>query len=983
MAKIEDLPTELVSCVAEYLQVGDLANFARTATKFYHVADPVLYKLARDVYCDPAWDPAGHDRNPLRWAAENGMTGIIRKCVAAGFSVDMQFVQHSSIRERDILCFQRRVEALESEETWEKETPFGKAPPDREGTADPLHEDSRGLPVNFEPEDALLWDTRRVRRNFTTTRDKCQRTVRALHLAVIGGHDEAVGVLLDHGAEIDATCMNACDCPFYSRLPHLETGYSASPGTAAAATTSLHLAICHFRVSTAELLLRRGASIQMPETHLTGLLVTYSATALHTAAATGQANLCKYLLDKDYVQDVDILDPSGLTPLYWAYYNGHWKTTVSALLEREANIDFGLRLDGPEDATHPPNPGDSLDDPIFTTLLYEACQYGWFEEAQKLIRLGADVNKGRCSEGTVIHTPLHAACNFLPRHCRPPFSPPIQLSKITYGGEDSRRQLIQVLLQEGADIDAVSHDGLGYTPLYEAASDHLVAAVETLLTAGADVNFQTYDRSTPLLIACWCFPRHKHDRYFRRDRYLSKCGPDTISSDRYDTVKLLLDHGSKVTMTQDGGYTALHNLCRKRRIGPKSVSPIDEIRVLRLLLDRGADESARDSHGRTAFQEAFLHRDLDSCNIFLRYRKVARPLTFEEVDEMMAAGVGSAEGMEIFEMLLDLDTDNHLASTSKFIMKMCREYKDTAVYAYLQMKPPLLNAAEKGNILHLAIRNQNMRLFKHMLTLKAPVNRIVEGGLPPFVAAVVTMHDTRMLTMVTKDLLAAGGSIHFRDNRSPQATPLQEAINRAKTPVVKLMLRHRPLRDDPAAPKGVYLHAAAALGPRGREIVDVLLGAGAALTELDAGGDTPLGAFLRDMTRLGDAHFLLSPFKPDKRAVADQVCAVVQHLWAEDVDIRARNKADKSVVGYLTALCLYEGDNETRVRVARRLRRRVKVVPAAGGTRPEHLTLEFLSLSEVHDTSLDEDDMELDAGKEESGESGPDDSHGSIDFLSS
>src|SRR5207247_1626121 len=34
----------------------------------------------------------------------------------------------------------------------------------------------------------------------------------AFHLAVLGGHDEIVKILLDHGAKVDATCENLCDC---------------------------------------------------------------------------------------------------------------------------------------------------------------------------------------------------------------------------------------------------------------------------------------------------------------------------------------------------------------------------------------------------------------------------------------------------------------------------------------------------------------------------------------------------------------------------------------------------------------------------------------------------------------------------------------------------------------------------------------------------------------------------------------------------
>lgn len=69
-----------------------------------------------------------------------------------------------------------------------------------------------------------------------------------------------------------------------------------------------------------------------------------------------------------------------------------------------------------------------------------------------------------------------------------------------------------------------------------------------------------------------------------------------------------------------------------------------------------------------------------------------------------------------------------------------------------------------------------------------------------------------------------------------------------KLDVVNLMLRQRPLHDNPMAPRGVYLRATARTafsgdGPRA-------LPAGANITELDDNGDSPLSVFLVQSTRM-------------------------------------------------------------------------------------------------------------------------------------
>lgn len=148
------------------------------------------------------------------------------------------------------------------------------------------------------------------------------------------------------------------------------------------------------------------------------------------------------------------------------------------------------------------------------------------------------------------------------------------------------------------------------------------------------------------------------------------------------------------------------------------------------------------------------------------------------------------------------------------------------------------------------------------------------------------------------------------------------------------MLQHQPLRNNPKAPKGVYLHAAARTVPSKR-MFSALIRSGASVTELDSNGDTPLSVFLKSVA--DQPHWMAHT-----RGAANQVCATVWYLWNKKVDINLRNKSGKAITSYLTALRIYNGDNLARKRIAEELQLCVEVVPAEGADEAEGLkTLRF------------------------------------------
>lgn len=279
--------------------------------------------------------------------------------------------------------------------------------------------------------------------------------------------------------------------------------------------------------------------------------------------------------------------------------------------------------------------------------------------------------------------------------------------------------------------------------------------------------------------------------------------------------------------------------------------------------------------------------------------------------------------LEAVDLLLDLDVNGTLFSKSTYVMRMIDGGHVKMAGRYLERatsRPPL-TPKEKITILQEGLARGNETLIKQMLAIKVSVNFPDKNGHTPlYVVLQGVMPGTDGLV---KALLDAGADIHFKPHLSTVImTPLEKAVTFHRHNLVEIMLHHQPLRSNPKAPKGVYLHAAARTVPSKR-IFSNLIRSGASVTELDSNGDTPLSVFLKSIA--DDPHWIAHT-----RGAPSQVCATVWYLWNNDVDVNLRNKSGKSIISYLTALQIYNGDNPARKRIAEDLQLCVDVVQAEG-----------------------------------------------------
>lgn len=404
-----------------------------------------------------------------------------------------------------------------------------------------------------------------------------------------------------------------------------------------------------------------------------------------------------------------------------------------------------------------------------------------------------------------------------------------------------------------------------------------------------------------------------------------------------DLISSLLDHGSQINATDNNGNTALHLVCA---LSPYSFddgydNDQRQERMVRLLLERGAKESARNKLGLTPFETAFNKGYLRTCDILVRRRRIVQPLQNEDLHRMLLATIHDRPAnYEAMNLLLDLDFDGVLYTKSIYVMNMVNRGHDSLACAYLERgtSMPPLSPKEKMTILHEAIERGVLALARRMLALKVSVNSVNKNGHTPLYAIISRTGNIYGRDDFVKALLDAGADIHFRPSAGSLMTPLEKAIVSREQSLVELMLRSQPLRSDsqavlpPLRPKGVYLHAAARTLPSKR-MFSALIRSGASVAELDPNGDYPLSVFLKSLV---DQPTWMAHAQGAAGEVCETICGTIWYLWGRDVDVNRKNKAGKSILAYLTALRLYSGKDPARVKLARELRRYIAIVPAKG-----------------------------------------------------
>ncbi|KAF4980988.1 hypothetical protein FZEAL_3103 [Fusarium zealandicum] len=559
MLSLDRLPNEVLHGIAGFLHKKyDLAALSRVNRHCYDVASPILWK--RELQSDRP--------GALHWAVEHKDIKLLRRTLDAGISPSRLAYTHRP---------KPRIDPRHK--WWNYHSSYFDDPEWR------IDDDNES--VDLDPS-YVLHDTCDCFESGCDDGIFSDCRWEAIHVAASKGRTDMIEVLLERGASIDAPSWGLCLC-----RPHLPIeAFSESQAVEedeledlhGGNWTPLHVAICHGQFETAKFLLRRGASNVIyqgidfeldanawQDDEVTHDSSRFRLTAMHHAAKHNMLDLLRFLLEEKYQENVNAEGPFMGTPLFQAIWYGHWDTVVPWLLKNGANIDTRL---------------------IETRLtpLMMACFSRRFDDAARLIDLGADVTTLAVHQFSILHLILGPG-QLRQDEFPDPYDPPKPDSRIT------EAEIIQKFISKGFDVNA--HEALlGMTPLMVASSSCNTDAMRALIDGGANVNALDHDGLTAL----------------------SRVGEAAEGSSilgLYDAGKMLLDAGAALKdSTED--LTPLSIIC-SRRCEPYFSRDWDHqhANLAKLLIERGANPNEKGISVSRPFTEAIEHGNLSLAQAIL------------------------------------------------------------------------------------------------------------------------------------------------------------------------------------------------------------------------------------------------------------------------------------------------------------------------------------------------------------------------------
>ena len=305
---------------------------------------------------------------------------------------------------------------------------------------------------------------------------------------------------------------------------------------------------------TARLLIEKGADVNAKN--------KYGFTPLHLALTNGYTDIAQLLIEKGAY--VNAKNENSSTLLHYTVRYNHLEI-VRLLIEKGADVNVKSKND--------------------STLLHYAVQYNHLDIVRLLIEKGADVNAKSKNGSTALH-------------CISP----------------NGFKIAKILIENGADVNATDIDN--NTPLHIATQNHENIQIASLLIEyGANVNAKNANAETPLHLAIENF-NHNYS---------------THESINYHFVSLLIKNGANVNTKNKNGETPLHMaliVSNKPRIiygyeyilandgveyrieyiqnqeFSDSVWNINDVLVIHLLIENGADKTIKNTEGKTPVQIA-------------------------------------------------------------------------------------------------------------------------------------------------------------------------------------------------------------------------------------------------------------------------------------------------------------------------------------------------------------------------------------------
>jgi ankyrin repeat protein len=346
----------------------------------------------------------------------------------------------------------------------------------------------------------------------------------ALHFAALSAGFEATRMLIEHAADVNARDKRGYTPLHYAMVSDeededdhfrglrllLERGAEAE-AQSNRGTTPLHLAASKMSPKIVQILTENATNINIRNEQ--------DQTALHKASLRGNTDIIDIMLN--HGADVDAQDNSGSTPLHLTSS----EPAAEVLLKHGANVD--------------------LQNNKRQTALHIASQHGRFDIVRHLLKNGANVD-AQDNDGS---TPLHLAISKVSMDSKASL-----LSEVSESSDEfDLSEAIQYLdLSDGSETSDDSSE-LDLTALHLPSEHGCLDIIRLLLENGANVDAQDNDGSTPLHLIISNMSMGSKESLHSKASLHPEVSED--SEPHREAVKLLLKHGASGQRENNRGET--------------------------------------------------------------------------------------------------------------------------------------------------------------------------------------------------------------------------------------------------------------------------------------------------------------------------------------------------------------------------------------------------------------------------------------------
>lgn len=176
------------------------------------------------------------------------------------------------------------------------------------------------------------------------------------------------------------------------------------------------------------------------------------------------------------------------------------------------------------------------------------------------------------------------------------------------------KEIAEMLIKNGAVVDAQSFTGDGPTPLFKAVTRHKSVA-EELIKYGANVNQTTSSGDTPLLHATRAKNIGVVDLLIKRGADINWKDNDSgtalefaLQSNNNLIAQLLMEHGAVVSSKSELGLNEMHWAVMH-----------NDLAMVGRILDKGGDVDPVSKDGRTPLMEAVINNNKDIAEFLIKH----------------------------------------------------------------------------------------------------------------------------------------------------------------------------------------------------------------------------------------------------------------------------------------------------------------------------------------------------------------------------